>query len=254
LVVVGVVVVFVVGVVVSVLDTAGLTTEVVVLVAGVVGLVDTTGLVVVVVGLVVVVVGLLVDVPVVAFPVITELGFAVVDVALVGLVFLRVEVIGLAVAGVLLLVKEDKAFLEDVGLMLGETLGLAANNPLVLVVGLMLGEKLEFDDNNSRGLVVDVMLLGTPKSLGARATLVKFCRFERSAKSRALGNCLTDVRFCKIAIIYPIFFKFKPAGNCAKLLIGFRFLISTFLGGVKAFLIGIKFATFILVGGADGLI
>jgi hypothetical protein len=171
LVVVGVVVVFVVGVVSVVLDTEGLTTEVVGLVTGVVGLVDTVGLVVVVVGLAIVVVGLLVEVPVVAFPVITELGFAVVDVALVGIVFLRVEVTGLATIGVVLLVKEGRAFPEDVGLMLGET------------------------------LVVEVMLRGAAKSLAVRATLVKFCRFERSAKSRALGNCLTDVRFCKIAMI-----------------------------------------------------
>lgn len=54
-----------------------------------------------------------------------------------------------------------------------------------------------------------------------------------------------------LAMIYPIFFVFKTAGNCASLFAGIGILVPTFLGG--NFLIGIKFATLTLVGGADGL-
>jgi hypothetical protein len=53
-------------------------------------------------------------------------------------------------------------------------------------------------------------------------------------------------------MIYPIFFVFKTAGNCAILFTGIIFLMPTFLGG--NFLSGIKFATLTLAGGADGLL
>ena len=176
----------------------------VVLVVGVVGLtVETAGFVVVVVGLVVLVkglvevdVGLVVEVtglvPVVALPAITELGFAVVVVLLAGA--LSVDVTGLAAEGLVLLVKVVGALFVAAGFTLGAEL-------TTEVVGLELVGVL---------LVVDVMVrgVGAPSEtiLGAaksspRVTLVRFPRLGRSANSRAFGNLLTALRFCRIAMV-----------------------------------------------------
>ena len=53
-----------------------------------------------------------------------------------------------------------------------------------------------------------------------------------------------------LAIIYPIFFVFRPAGNCA-FFTGIKVLTSTLCGG---FLIAVKFATLTRAGGLDAFI
>jgi hypothetical protein len=169
----------------------------VVLVVGVVGLtVETAGFVVVVVGLVVLVkglvevdVGLVVEViglvPVVALPAITELGFAVV---------FKVEVAGFVAAGFVVLVKVVGALFVAAGFTLGAEL-------TTEVVGLELVGALLVVDVMVRGVgAPSETILGDAKS-SPRVTLVKFPRLDRSANSRALGNLLTALRFCRIAMV-----------------------------------------------------